>query len=149
MKKTPLQTPIKVWYKTHGDPKILWPILDIKLEHNGISFPQPLRSLVDSGASHSILHPVIAEALGFDLKKLGTPKSGGVSVSGNYASWILPKSIDVDIYGHTFSFKFTVIDNPQLIWGCILGEDTIFQVARLDFSKFKGYFEVRFRADVN
>lgn len=149
MKKILLQTPIKIWYKPHGNPKILWPIIDIRLEYDGISLPQTVRSLVDSGASHSILHPVIAEALGFDLKKLGAPKRGGVSVSGNYESWILPELISVDIYGYSFSFKFTVINNPNLIWGCILGEDTIFQVSKLDFSKFKGYFEVRLRSDIN
>lgn len=37
----------------------------------------------------------------------------------------------------------------HLIWPCILGEDSIFQVSKLDFQKFKGYFEIRFRQDIN
>lgn len=150
MKKINLQTPIKIWYRPHPRlPKVLWPLIDVKFSYKDQSFPQLLPSLVDSGANMSILHPLVAEALGFDLKKLGNPKPGGVSVSGNYESWALPHPINVNIYGFSFSFNFTVINNPNLIWGCILGEDSIFQVARIDFSKYKGYLEVRFRGDIN
>ncbi|MBI2190280.1 MAG: hypothetical protein HYU49_01945 [Candidatus Levybacteria bacterium] len=111
--------------------------------------PQPLLALVDSGANNSILHPLVAEALGFNLTKLGPPKKGGISASGEYESWILPELITVDIYGYSFELRFVVINNPKLIWACILGEDSIFEIARLDFQKFKGYFEVRFRTDIN
>lgn len=92
---------------------------------------------------------MIAEALGFNIKKLGSPKRGGISVSGEYKSWTLPDLITASIYGYSFDLKFTVIDNPRLIWACILGEDSIFEIARLDFQKFKGFLEVRFRADIN
>lgn len=104
---------------------------------------------MDSGASFSILHIEIAEALGVNLKKLGEPKPGGTSVSGFYKYWELPEPLDVNIYGFSFNFKFTVIDNPGLIWPCILGENSIFEVARLDFQKFKGFFEIRFRQDID
>lgn len=57
--------------------------------------------------------------------------------------------MEVDIYGYSFAFKFIVIDNPDMIWDCILGENSIFEVARLDFKKYKGYFEVMFREDLN
>jgi hypothetical protein len=145
-----LAMPIKIWYKPLPRfPKTLWPIIDIKLTYPNRSLPQSILALVDSGASHSILHPEVAEALGFDQKKLGIPKYEGASVSGLYKSWMLPDELGVNIYGHLFSFKFSIINNPNLIWPCILGEDTIFQVARLDFQKFKGYFEVRFREDIN
>ena len=153
----------------------------------GTSIPRNVQALVDSGANLSILHPQLAQYLGFDLKKLGSPKAGGVSASGVYIrsqnivdyqstdecerantyfrvleyllahvnlknntegfqplevykSWILPNSIDVNIYGYNFSFNFTVIDSPNQIWGCILGEDSIFSVARIDFQKFKNFF---------
>lgn len=150
MKRDSFQTPIKIWYKSLPRlPKIPWPIIDINLSNQKISLPQPLLALVDSGANLSILHPMVAEALGFDLKKIGPAKPGGVSVSGNYESWVLPEPVDVDIYGYNFRLEFTVINNPNLIWACILGGDSIFQVARLDFQKFKGYFEVRFRTDIN
>lgn len=150
MKNNPLQTPIKVWYETFPQSsKVLWPIIEIKLSHEKISLPQPVKSLVDSGANRSILHPMVAEALGFNLKKLGPAKPGGISVSGGYKSWELSDLIEVNIYGYPFKINFTVIDNPDLIWPCILGEDSIFQFAKLDFQRFKGYFEIRFRSDIH
>ena len=149
MKPITFSTPIKIYYKPLQNSRILWPILDIKLSYKGTSISHSVHALVDSGANISILHPQAASYLGFDVKKLGTSKPGGISVSGSYKSWILPNPIDVNVYGYNFSFNFTVIDNPNLIWGCILGEDSIFSVARIDFQKFKKYFEVRFRQDLN
>lgn len=149
MKPIPLSSSIKIFYKALPRSQVLWPILDIGLSYKNKTFPQKILSLVDSGASVSILHPQLADYLGFDLKKLGPPKAGGLSVSGNYKSWALPNSINVDIHGYTFSFNFTVIDNPNLIWACILGEDSIFSVAKIDFQKFKKFFEIRFRQDLN
>lgn len=150
MKPIELASPIKVWYKPLPKlPKIPWPIIDINLSYNNRALPQSVLSLVDSGANFSTLHMEVAEALGFNLKKLGEPKPGGTSVSGFYKSWILPEPINVDIYGFSFSFRFLVIDNQSLIWPCILGGNSIFEVARLDFQKFKGYFEIRFRQDIN
>lgn len=150
MKPIQLAMPIKVWYKPLPKlPKTFWPIIDIELSCKGKVLPQPIFALIDSGSSHSILHPEIAEIMGFDQKKLGVAKYPGLSVSGSYESWVLPDPIDVNIYGSLFSFKFSVIDNPNLIWPCILGEDTIFQIAKLDFQKFKGYFEICFRQDIN
>ncbi|PJC27957.1 hypothetical protein CO054_02740 [Candidatus Shapirobacteria bacterium CG_4_9_14_0_2_um_filter_39_11] len=150
MKPIELASPIKVWYKPLPKfPKIPWPIVDIRLSYKNKTLPQAVFSLVDSGASSSFLHMEIAEALGFNLKKLGTPKPGGTSVSGFYKSWILPELVNIDIYGYSFSFKFLVIDNPDLIWPCILGENSIFEVAGLDFKKFKSHFEIRFRQDIN
>lgn len=150
MKPIELAPSIKIWYKSLPKiPKIPWPIVDIKLSRKNKALPQAVLSLVDSGANASFLHIEIAEALGFNFKKLGAAKSGGTSVSGFYKSWVLPELVNVDICGYSFSFEFSVIDNPHLIWPCILGEDTIFEVAKLDFQKFKGYFEVRFRQDIN
>lgn len=143
MKMTLLQTPIKVRYRPHPKlPKILWPVVDVLFTHKDISLPHPLFALVDSGANISILHPLIAKTLGFDLKKLGAP-SKGFSASGVYESWKLPEPVDVAIYGYTFSFQFTVINNPNLMWTCILGGDSIFQVARIDFQKFKLLLAIR------
>lgn len=150
MKPIQLATPIKIWYKPLPKfPKILWPIIDIRLSYGDKTLPQPILAPIDSGANHSVLHPEVAEALGFNKKKLGEAKYPGASVSGSFEFWVLPDEMDVNIYGHEFGFKFEVIDNPNLIWPCILGEDSIFQVARLDFQKFKGYLEIRFRQDIN
>lgn len=149
MKQTVLQTPIKVWYKSLPGSKIQWPIIDVNFNYRGVSLPQPLLALVDSGANLSVIHPLVAEAIGFDLNKLGAPKKGGSSASGDYESWILPEPIDVNILSYKFCLRFTVINNRKLIWPCILGEDSIFNIARLDFQRFKGYFEVSFRSDIN
>ena len=148
MKPSSLGKPIKVWYKALPlAPKILWPILEVRFSLDGKSLPQAILSLVDSGASISILRPDVAEILGFAQKQLGVPQRG-TSVSGVYRSWKIPKPIEVNIYGHMFSFHFEVIDNPGLVWPCILGGDSIFQVSRIDFLKFKGYFELKFRQDL-
>jgi len=149
MRPIPFAPAIKVWYTALPKfPQILWPIVQVKLSWRKGSFPQPVSALVDSGANVSILHRDVAEALGFNLKKLGSPKVFGASVSGMYSSWTLPDVLASDLYGHEFSFRFIVINNPDLIWPCILGEESIFHVARLDFQKFKGYFEIRFRQDI-
>ena len=145
-----LSSPIKIWYEAIPDtPRIRWPIVDLRMAYHGKELPQSTFGLVDSGASISILHLHIAEILGIDLVKLGRPEFTGQSVSGSYKSWVLPKPVRVNIYGYEFDFRFEVIDNPRLSWPCILGEDSIFQVARIDFQKFKGFFEVRFRQDIN
>lgn len=150
MKPIQLSSLIKIWYKPLPRfPKIIWPIIDIRLSYSNNSLPQPILALVDSGASHSILHIEIAKFLGFDLKRLGTSQAGAISVGGSHKIWVLLDPLTVDIYGRIFTFKFSVIDNPNLIWPCILGEDSIFQVAKLDFQKYKGYFEIRFRQDIN
>lgn len=150
MKATPFQTSIKIYYSALPQaPKILWPVVDIDLAYKKNHLPQLLPSLVDSGASHSILHPFVAEILGFNLKELGIPKGGGISASGEYESWRLSQRIDVNLYGYVFQVRFTVINNRNLPWGCILGGDSIFEKARLDFQKFKGYFELRFRTDLH
>lgn len=144
--KIPLASPIKVRYKVlPAFKKTLWPILDLQLSYAGRRFPYKILTLVDSGASNSIIRVDIAEALGVDLTE--GEKIRGASVSGSYESVELPKRIDVGIWGHKFDFKFFALKN--MVWDCILGEDSIFEVARIDFQKFKGYFEVRFRQDIN
>ena len=123
--------------------KVLWPIIDINLP----VLPQPILALVDSGASHSIIHEDIAEIIGLQRGK--NKLNIGISASGNYKYWI-SKTVDVGVYGREFTFKFTFISNNRsLIWPCMLGHDTIFKVAKLEFRTFKGDFKVFFRSDVN
>lgn len=139
---------MRTWYEQlPQEPYNWWPILNVKLKSR-TGFQTAL-ALVDSGASNSILHPIIAKGLGFDLEKLGKPQIQGKSVSGSYNSWFLPEAIDTNFCGSTFPIKFMVINNENLIWPCILGEDSVFQFARIDFWKFKGYFEIELRKDLN
>lgn len=145
-----LAKPIKVWYESlPGSGSIVkWPILKPIISYKTNILPQGVYSLIDSGADTSILHLDLAKALGIDLKneKLFT---SGKSVSGNYKFWIIKESLQLNIFGYAFDFKFTVVDNPRLIFGCILGENSIFEVARIDFHKFKNFYEIRFRQDIN
>ena len=148
-KKDPFLPPFTVQYTTFpGSGSVLWPVVKVRLVSKTFSIPQPILALVDSGASNSILHPFIAETLGFDLKKLGNPQIG-TGVGGSHRSWILPESIELNIASQTFTKTFHVIDNDRLLWPCILGEDSMFSFARIDFYKFKNYFELRFRKDIN
>lgn len=144
-----LSAPIKIWYRQFPPTGTKWPIVDAKFSTSKRISPQPYFSLIDSGADISILHIELANALGIDLKKLAPAKFSGKSVSGDYKFWLLPDPINVEMYGYSFNFKFAVIDNINLIWPCILGENSIFDVAKVDFQKFKGYFEIRFRQDIN
>lgn len=141
---------MKIWYRRLPEhPDNFWPILEVRLRSKYTAFPQPVFALVDSGASISILHPELARTLGFDLQRLGRPIQAGQSVSGSYSSWTLSEAIDTGFCGATFSIKFIVINNNDLIWPCILGEDSIFQFAHVDFWKFKGYFDIELRKDLN
>ncbi|GEM_PF-1624567 len=144
-----LQPPIVVPYKTFpGSGAVLWPVVEIRIKRASFSIPQPIFALVDSGASNSILHPFIAETLGYDLKKLGTPFKG-TGVGGSHDVWVLPDMVEVNLSGYQFVAKFEVINNPRLLWPCILGQDTIFSFARIDFYKYKNFFELRFRSDIH
>jgi len=129
------------------DPKSKWPLIQVQLSFGKLIIPQDIITLVDSGANISIIHSDIAAALGFPKNKLKFNK-GGKSVSGDYVSAVIPDKITVKIYGYEFGLNFTVIDNPVLLFPCILGENSIFQWARLDFQKFKGFFEIKFRRDI-
>ncbi|MBI4097219.1 MAG: retropepsin-like domain-containing protein [Candidatus Levybacteria bacterium] len=144
-----VQPSIKIPYRTYPNSgNILWPIVELQLATEHSSLTQPILALVDSGASISVLHPIIAEVLGFNPRKTEASQQG-ISASGMYKSWLFPHVIEVNLYGYTFFRRFTIIDNSSFLWPCILGEDSIFEVAGIDFRKFKGFFEVRFRQDIN
>ncbi len=143
------QLPVKIPYKTFpGSGNVLWPVIGVGLKRKKYIIPQPILALVDSGASSSILHPFIAEVLGFDLKTLGKPQIG-TGVGGSHEVWTLPEQIDLSIEGYRFVRSFEVVNNPRLLWPCILGQDSIFDIARVDFYRFDRYFELRFRTDLN
>lgn len=142
-------TPIKIKYEPlPRQPKIMWPLVRVHLSNRISSLPQPLISLIDSGSNISILHPIIADLLGYTKRNL-TFQEGGRSVSGTYTSAVTPDIVKVSLYGFTFQHRFTIVNNAQLDFGCILGEDSIFQWARIDFQRFKGMIELKFRKDLH
>ena len=141
--------PIKVDYASLPRlPLTKWPLVEISLSTRDKSLPQSLFALVDSGANISIFHFEVAEFFGYTARNLQF-KTRGKSVSGDYKSAIIEKNFSVELYGYNFLQKFTVVDNPHLLFPCILGEDSLFQWARLDFQKFKGFFEIKFRKDLH
>lgn len=149
MPDSPTAPPIKIYYQAlPGTREKIWPLVDIRLTNANNVPVQPFSALVDSGANISILHPEVAEILGFHKHDLQYRK-GGKSVSGEYASALTPDPVNVSIYGYPFSLKFAVVDNPVLAFACILGQDSIFKWARLDFQGFKNFFEIKFRRDLN
>lgn len=142
-------TPIKINYESlPGDPSTKWPLVEVKLSTQATKIRQSLYALVDSGSNVSIIHPFTASMLGFTKKDLKM-QPGGRSVSGVYKSALSPVEVVTNIYGYTFQLTYTVVDNPNLAFACILGQDSIFQWARLDFQRFKGIFEIKFRKDLH
>lgn len=136
---------IKIWYrKLPQSGKSLWPLIDIQLP----GLPQPIQALVDSGANSSILHEDIVDLLGFP-KDQNLDNISGKSASGIYKAYLL-KPIQIDIFNHKFNSRFTVIkNNRNLPWSCVLGHNTIFRFAKIEFRSFKGYFRMAFRTDIN
>lgn len=142
-----LATPIKVRYSEHVDfPSQPLPIVRISISSNSsLSSYYPVAALVDSGASKSVISPLVAKLLGADLDKCRPV--GGLGVGGRYKGYFLPEPLRVDIFGYEFDFSFLCIEG--MTWACILGGDSIFQVAKIEFQRFKGFFELRFRNDIN
>jgi len=125
----------------------IWPIINASLSYKRKKFPQPIAALVDSGADVSTMDMLVAEILGFDLKKMEISGTGA-GAGGSYRYWQLPE-IDTFIEGHGYKFPFIVIDNSKNLWPCILGQRSIFRVAKITFESFKGQFDISFRADIN
>lgn len=149
--KDPYESPIKVYYRKL--PKLLgqgidWPLIDIGLTHEEKTIAPKLLALVDSGASNSILDPEIAEYLGFKLNRSERLK-GGSSASGSYMYWLLPKPVDINVYGRIYTTNFQVIDAPNQMWSCILGHDSIFRISKILFNTHKKYLEIGLRTDIN
>lgn len=144
-----MQPPVKIPYATlPGINSELWPIVQIELATaRSTRFLNPLPALVDSGANASVLHPDVADALGFDRQQADIGE--GMSAGGRYTSWTVPDLIDIKLYNYTFRRRFVVIDTPDFPWPCLLGQDSLFEVARIDFYRFRNYFELRFRSDIN
>jgi len=130
---------VKNYYRTFPPEKTPWPILDITF----LDFMpnQKIPCLVDSGASHSILHPDFVSALNINTRNFEQREGSGVGSAFEY--WDVTTLFNVVIDGYEFKFSFHVAKNP-ILWPCILGENTIFSNARIDFQKYKGFFEIRY-----
>ena len=133
--------PVKKYYRSLPPDKTPWPLLDIVFpDHNhnrNLKFP----SLIDSGASHSILHPDVAPFLNINLDEF--PLKDGTGVGGGFKYWDVNTLFNIEIDGYPFKFKFHV-SVASIPWSCILGENTIFSEARIDFQRYKGIFKIQY-----
>lgn len=146
--KTHFDRPIATRYRKLTVSSSPFPVLDINIKSGNKKLPGKISALVDSGSNGSILRSDVAKYLGF---KFNARKaiSGGLSASGTYKFFPILKYLETEIYGKKFNFKFSVIDNPKLVWPCILGHDTIFRVAKINFLSFDQHFDISFRLDLN
>lgn len=137
-------SPVKFMYrKLPGFSGSWWPIINLKLG----GLPHDFYALIDSGASHSVLHEEIANIVG--AKKSSKKESEGLSASGKYKSYET-KPIKVSLLDRKYQFSFTVIKNSKgLMWPCILGHDTLFKIAKLEFQSFDGFYRIWLRNDIN
>ncbi len=113
------------------------PLIEVKFE----KLPKPVWSLVDSGASMSIIHPKVASVAGikFDIQKPIT----GSGVGSSYR-YFMGTPIDITINHISRNLKFSVIANDDFMWGCILGHD-FFKEAKVIFKTYKKEFDIFFR----
>jgi len=120
-------------------PSVKWPLVEVSFGDSTKGFT----SLIDSGASNSLLNADIAKLykVDFDKDKI----FNGSGVSGSFKFW-QAKDVSVEILGHKFLFDFIIpTEDSAPAWPCILGHDTLFQVAKLEFISFKEQFKVFFK----
>jgi hypothetical protein len=120
-------------------PSVKWPIVEVSFGGSTMGFT----ALIDSGASSSLLNAEIANVFGLKIDNGITLRGAGVS--GHFKYWIT-KDVEVTILGHNLVFDFMIpTEDSTLAWPCILGHDSIFQVAKLEFTSFKEQFKIFFR----
>lgn len=133
------QIPIKYSQTIFGKP-----MPAILISFNGI--PQPLQALVDSGATTSLISYSWAKQA--NLKIDTTQKFIGGGVGSGY-DYYLSKPVEVDFGGYKYNVKFDVLLKDDPLWACILGQDSIFRLAKITFKRYRNEFEVAFRKDIN
>jgi len=110
------------------------------------SIPQPLQGLVDSGATNTLIGYDWAIQAGIKVDDSNKLKGGAV---GSGYDFYRSEPIEVEIAGQKYEIKFDVLLGDQLLWPCILGQDSIFRLAKVTFKRYKYEFDVQFRKDIN
>jgi hypothetical protein len=108
--------------------------------------PQPLQALVDSGSTNSLINYDWAKQANFNIDT--TQKYGGGGVCGGY-EYYLSDPVEVSLFGYKYNIKFDVLIGNDPIWACILGQDSIFRLAKITFKRYRSEFQVAFRKDIN
>ena len=120
------------------------PMPTVPISLKGIS--QPLQALVDSGATNSLLSYDWAIQKNIKIDESRVLTGGGV---GSGYEFYLSEPVEVDILGYKYQFKFDILLRSDPIWPCILGQNSIFRLAKITFKRFRNEFEVFFRKDIN
>jgi len=72
----------------------------------------------------------------------------GSGVGSGY-SFYLSEPTEIDILGHKYIVKFDVLLSDDPIWTCILGQNSIFRLAKITFKRYRNEFDIRFRKELN
>jgi hypothetical protein len=133
------QIPIKYSPTVFG---ISMPAIPVRLK----GIPQPLQALVDSGSTDSYINYDWARqanlAIDASKKLIGGGMGGGFE-------YYLSEPVEADLLGYRYNVKFNVLLNDDPIWACILGQDSIFRLAKIIFKRYRNEFEIAFRKDIN
>jgi hypothetical protein len=110
------------------------------------SIPQPLQGLVDSGATNTLIGYDWALQAGIQIDKSKKLKGGAVGSGYDYYQ---SEPVEVEMAGQKYNVKFDVVLGDPLLWPCILGQDSIFRLAKVTFKRYKEEFCIQFRKDIN
>ena len=115
------------------------PLIPVTFQ-NGI-YEFPTFALVDSGATNAVISTTIAEALNINWRK--TTKLKGLSIGGPFRSYSIDGLL-ANIYNHEFKLSVGIIERTSP-YQCILGQNDLFQKAKIIFERYKNQFEIIFR----
>ena len=118
------------------------PVIKVRFE----SLPLPVLALVDSGASNSMIHKQVASQVG--MKVDWKNKFTGTGAGGGFV-YYKSEPLEVEMFGNKYILSFNIPDDENFAWGCILGQDTIFRLAKVTFKRYREEFEISFRKDIN
>ncbi len=98
-------------------------------------------ALIDSGATGAVISTVIAEALNIEWDKI--PVAHGFTVGGVLRSHRF-NGLKANAYDHNFTLSVGIVEGTSP-YKCILGQNDLFQRAKIVFEAYKKQFEIIFR----
>lgn len=131
-------------YREEGNPPILRPTLDIRLQH-GATGDWTVRALVDSGAPISVFDLGVAEALGLRLRYAGAI-TGSIRILGG--TWpvqfedvdlCIPNAPEIEWSARV---AFVTDARLQMPFQGLLGTDGFLDQFAITFNKYFDYFVV-------
>ncbi len=119
--------------------KVFAPIVPITFRTKNHEFST--FALVGSGTSGALISTIIAEALGIEWDNI--PTEVGFTPSGTFR-FHKTKNIEADIDGNVFPLSISIAEGISP-YQCILGQNDLFQKAKIIFESYKKQFEIIFR----